>query len=84
MAKLIFIRRVPSMDMEKAEGTELKANIKTVTVVGVLLLAFLGASIFLYTKDQPDAGRVIIDLTLAFFGWATGRATGEIASLPRG
>lgn len=47
--------------------------------MGILLLSFLGAAIFLYTKNQPDAGRLVIDLAIGFFGWATGRALGERA-----
>lgn len=75
MAKLMFIRQVASME----KTAKLETNGKTVFLVGTLLLIFLGAAIFLYTKNQPDAGRLVIDLAIGFFGWATGRALGERA-----
>ena len=75
MAKLMFVRRVASMK----KTAKLETNSKTVFLVGLLLLALLGVAIFLYAKNEPDAGRLVIDLTFGFFGWATGRALGEHA-----
>lgn len=75
MAKLMFVRQVASIE----KTAKLETNGKTVLLVGILLLALLGVAIFLYAKNQPDAGRLVIDLALGFFGWATGRVSGEHA-----
>ena len=87
MAKLMFVRRVPSIKMEKttpAEKAEMEINPRLIKLVGMILLAFLGVAAVFYLINRPEAGRVVIDITFAFFAWATGRATGEKASVSVG
>ena len=79
---LIFFRRVASI--EKAAEAQVEANLKGVVIVGLLLLALIGFAILLYVKNQAEAGRLVIDLAAAFFGWATGRAVGEKAGATAG
>lgn len=64
--------------MEKAAAIE--PNFKTIVIVGLLILALLGVAIFLYTRDLAQEARLVIDLAVAFFGWAAGRAQGEKAA----
>lgn len=79
---LIFFRRVSSI--EKAAGAQVEANLKGVVIVGLLLLALIGLAILLYVNNQPEAGRIVIDLAVGFFGWATGTALGEKAGATKG
>ncbi len=82
MAGLIFVRRIASV--EKAATDKTETNLRAVVIVGILIIAFLGVAVFLYVEHQPEAGRLIIDLALAFFGWATGRAVGEKVGVASG
>ena len=81
MSRLIFFRETAAI--AKAAEPKIEANLSSIVVVGVIILALLSLAIILYAMGQSDGGRAIIDLALLFFGWATGRATGEKAGLGR-
>jgi hypothetical protein len=79
MARLLFTELVP--EIEKEAGGRAKIKTGPIIIVGVFLLLLLGGAIALYAMKQPEAGRIVIDLTIAFFTWCTGRVVGEKAGL---
>jgi hypothetical protein len=79
MGKLLFAREVA--DIEKKISAKAEVSPKVIVLVGVLTLAFLAVAITLFAMKQPEAGRIVIDLAVAFLAWSSGRASGEKAGL---
>ncbi len=81
MPKLLFVREVPDFEKEGRRKTQVKLS--AVAAVGLLTMGLIGASIALYAMHQPEPGRAVIDVAVAFFAWSTGRTAGEKAGIER-
>jgi hypothetical protein len=79
MGKLFFARAVADIHKQK----NLKAEVRppVIALVGGLTLAFVAAAVALFAMKQPEAGRLVVDLAVAFLAWSSGRASGEKAGL---
>ena len=79
MPTLWFVEEEPSIEL----AVRRKGRIKTsaVLVVGAITIILVGAAVVLYVLKQPDAGRLVIDVALAFFTWSSGRTIGELAGM---
>jgi hypothetical protein len=80
MSKLLFVRKVPQIELE-APKAEIKT--KAIVVVGLITLGLIGMAIALYAMKQPEAGRVVIDVGVAFLAWSTGQTVGEKAGVEK-
>jgi len=82
METLWFVR--VEAEIEKKAGK--KARVKTSAAVGIGLItvALVGLAVTLYAMKQPEPGRLVIDLAIAFLSWTTGRTIGEKAGVEKG
>lgn len=76
--KPYFVRLVPSSELDEKPRSEV--NTRAILVVGILLILLILLSIVFYAIQQPDTGRVVIDLAVAFLTWIIGRTSGENAA----
>jgi hypothetical protein len=78
----LFITK-PVAGVEKAAGVKVKVEKPKVVAIGVILCVLVGLAVLLYAINQADAGRLVIDLAVAFLGFVSGRGLGEAAGLKR-
>ena len=78
-AKLFLTKRVSGV--EKEEKKEIKVEQPSLISLGRILCILVTLSVVLYIFGQPEAGRLVIDLSLAFIGLAVGRERGERSGL---
>lgn len=80
---LLFTRPV-SKGATKAQGDiQLRWDVPAGFGVGLVILLLVAFAVILYVTRNGEAGRVVIDLAVLFFGWATGRKIGETAGIKR-
>ena len=82
MRKLWFVQEVPSIELAARRKGKIKTS--AVLVVGMITVLLVGAAIALFILKQPEAGRLVIDVALAFFSWSSGRTIGELAGVAKG
>jgi hypothetical protein len=81
MSKLLFVELVP--EIAKAAGAAARFKLASIAVVGGLVVMLVGLAVILYINNQAEPGRLVIDVAIAFFSWATGRAVGEKAGVKK-
>lgn len=79
MSKLLFTREVANIHKQAKQKVEMPTS--AIALIGGLTLAFVAAALILYVMKQPDVGRAVVDLAVAFLAWSSGRASGEKAGL---
>ena len=80
----LLLTRPVSERIEKTQGgIQLHWDIPDGFGVGLVILCLVAFAVILYVTGNDEAGRVVIDLAVLFFGWATGRKTGETAGIKR-
>ena len=81
MSKLMFVELAPAIT--KAAGADARYKLAAIGVVGGIVVLLIGLAVVLYINKQPEPGRLVIDVAIAFFSWATGRAVGEKAGVKK-
>ena len=73
----------PAGSVEKA-GISVRIDISGVVILIIALCILAVVAAYLYATKHAEEGRLIIDLAIALFAWATGKGVGEKAGLKHG